>query len=230
MLEDFRKTFGKAIMEAIGTFVLLLTIQLSVDAPSSDKAPMAIGLALMVIIYAGAPISGAHYNPAVSLAVTLRGKQAWGEMITYWIFQLVGGTFGAWLGAIISGTYSNIGVGKNFTIAQAFLAEVCYAFVLCFVVLGTATNSKAAGNGYFGAAIGLTVTAGAVAVGQQSGAAFNPAVALGLSIAKGFASFGYCLGTALADLIGGAIAAAAFYMVAPDQFDASGEYESVGAA
>ena len=227
MLEEFRKAFGKAIMEAIGTFVLLLTIQLSVDAPSSDKAPMAIGLALMVVIYAGAPISGAHYNPAVSLAGTLRGKQAANEMFLYWLFQLIGGTLGAWLGAFISGDYSNIGVGKNYTLAQALLAEVCFAFVLCFVVLGTATNSKAAGNGYFGAAIGLTVTAGAVAVGQQSGAAFNPAVALGLSVAKGFASFRYCLATAVADLLGGAIAAVAFYMVAPDQFEAGGEYESV---
>lgn len=217
-------------MESIGTFVLLLTIQLSVDAPSSDKAPMAIGLALMVVIYAGAPISGAHYNPAVSLAVMLRGKQPIGEMFVYWIFQLVGGTFGAWLGGFISGSYSNIGVGKNFTLLQAFMAEVCFAFVLCFVVLGTATNSKAAGNGYFGAAIGLTVTAGAVAVGQQSGAAFNPAVALGLSLAKGFASFRYCLGTAFADLLGGALAASAFWLVAPDQFESGGEYESVGAA
>ena len=230
MWNDFRQRFGKAIMEAIGAFVLLLTIQLSVDAPSSDKAPMAIGLALMVIIYAGAPISGAHYNPAVSLAVTLRGKQTPQEMVLYWLFQLLGGTFGAWLGAIISGSYSNIGVGKNFTLTQALLAEVCFAFVLCFVVLGTATNSKVAGNGYYGAAIGLTVTAGAVSVGQQSGAAFNPAVALGLSFAKGFASFGYCLATAFADLLGGTIAAACFYLVAPDQFEPSGEYEPVGPA
>ena len=71
------------------------------------------------------------------------------------------------------------------------------------------------------------MTAGAVAVGQQSGAAFNPAVALGLSMAKGFASFKYCLGTAVADLIGGALAAGAFYIVAPDQFESGGEYESV---
>ncbi|KAL7557922.1 hypothetical protein ACA910_022532 [Epithemia clementina (nom. ined.)] len=227
---SFRESYGKGIMEAVGTFVLLLTIQLSVDAHSnSDKAPMAIGLVLMVMVYAGAPISGAHYNPAVSLAVTLRGKQPMGEMVTYWFFQLLGGTLGAWLGAYLSGDYSNIGVGKDFTVRQAFVAEVCFAFVLCFVVLCTATHSKTAGNGYFGAAIGLTVTAGAVAVGQQSGAAFNPAVALGLSIAKGFESFGYCLGTALADLLGGVLAALCFYVVAPDQFDTAG-YEAVGTA
>ena len=230
MLEDFRRQFGKAIMEAIGTFVLLLTIQLSADAPSSDKAPMAIGLALAAIIYAGAPISGAHYNPAVSLAVMLRGKQSIGEMLVYWIFQFLGGTFGAWVGAVISGTYVNISNGAKFALHQALLAEVCFAFILCFVVLGTATHSKASGNGYYGAAIGLTVTAGAVAVGQESGGAFNPAVALGLSVAKGFDSLGYCFCAALADLLGGALAAGAFYVVAPDQFEASGAYETVGVA
>ena len=60
MLDNFRQSLGRAVMEALGTFVLLLTIQLSVDAPSADKAPMAIGLVLMVMIYAGAPISGAQ--------------------------------------------------------------------------------------------------------------------------------------------------------------------------
>ena len=88
MLEEFRTQFGKALMEAIGTMVLLLTIQLSADAPSSDKAPMAIGVVLAAIIYARAPISGAHYNPAVSLAVMLRGKQSLGDMLLYWIFQV----------------------------------------------------------------------------------------------------------------------------------------------
>ena len=230
MLEEFRTQFGKALMEAIGTMVLLLTIQLSADAPSSDKAPMAIGVVLAAIIYAGAPISGAHYNPAVSLAVMLRGKQSLGDMLLYWIFQLLGGTCGAWIGMIISGTAVNISNGAKFAPYQAFLAEVCFAFILCFVVLGTATNSKTTGNGFYGAAIGLTVTAGAVSVGQESGGAFNPAVALGLSIVKGFDRFTYCVTTAMADLLGGAIAAGAFYMVAPDQFDVSGAYETVGSA
>lgn len=228
--EGFREKMGVALMEAIGTFVLLLTIQLSVDAPSSAQAPMAIGLALMVMVYAGAPISGAHYNPAVSLAVWARGKLSLHVMFIYWTFQVLGGILGAWLGGIISGVDSNIGVGKNFTVVQAYLAEVCFAFVLCFVVLATATHSKVAGNGYYGACIGLTVTAGAVAVGQQSGAAFNPAVALGLSIAAGFSSFGYCLGTALVDLVGGLLAALCFYLVAPDQFGESAQYEPVGLA
>ena len=58
----------------------------------------------------------------------------------------------------------------------------------------------------------------------------NPAVALGLSIANGLDNFGYCLGAAIADLIGGVLAAGIFYLVAPDQFDTSGEYENVGAA
>lgn len=95
MWNDFRQRFGKAIMETIGAFVLLLTIQLSVDAPSSDKAPMVIGLALIGgggvrggPIYFGCPLQS-----RLSLAVTLRGQQTGLEMVRYWIFQLLGGTF-----------------------------------------------------------------------------------------------------------------------------------------
>jgi aquaporin Z len=220
MMDGFRQKFGKALMEAVGTAVLLLTIQLSVGGGSA-AAPVAIGLALMAAVYAGGPVSGAHYNPAVSLAVMLRGKQSLHEMIMYWAFQMLGGYTGALLGGIIGGTYSVVSVGSGATATQAFVAEVCFTFVLCFVVLGVATHSSAVDNSYYGVAIGLTVTAGAISVGPISGGAFNPAVALGLCLAKGFSGLGYALVTAGANLLGGACAAFIFYMVAPDQFDAA---------
>ena len=76
-------------------------------------------------------------------------------------------------------------------------------------------NSASEGNSFYGAAIGLTVTAGAFSVGGISGGAFNPAVALGLSFAKNLSNIGYSGFVSLANLLGGAIAAGVFYVVAP---------------
>ena len=65
----------KALREGVGTFFLVLVIGLTVIAPGAGPmAPLAIGAMLMVMVYAGGHISGAHYNPAVTLAVWLRGK------------------------------------------------------------------------------------------------------------------------------------------------------------
>lgn len=214
-MDGIREKIGKPLMEGVGTFLFLLTIQVTVGA-GSQSAPFAIGLSLMALVYAGGPISGAHYNPAVSLALMMRGKQSLGEMIMYWIFQIVGGWLGALVGGILGGSFVTFS-GEAETI-HAFLAEFLFAFMLCFVVLSVATHSAAKDNSYYGAAIGLTVTVGALTVGEHSGGAFNPAVALGLCIASGFSNLMYCIMVALADLLGGAAAAWIYYMVAADQF------------
>lgn len=219
-----REKVGKGLMELVGTACLLLTIQVSVGMGSAF-APLAIGGVLITIVYAGGPISGAHYNPAISLALLLRGKMTMHHMIVYWIFQIVGGFLGALLGGIMGGgTFSNVGIGSDSTWIQAMLAEIFFTFLLCFVVLGVATHSTVDGNHYYGAAIGLVVMVGAITVGPISGGAFNPAVALGLSIAKGFDNLNYVLCVVIANFIGGAAAAGIFYLVAPDQFDG---YQSI---
>lgn len=117
----------------------------------------------------------------------------------------------------MSGDHAIVSVGKGYILGQALLAEVIWTFVLCFVVLGVATNSATEGNSFFGAAIGLTVTAGAFAVGGISGGAFNPAVALGLSFAAHLSSISYSGFVSLANLLGGGLAAAIFYIVAPPE-------------
>src|SRR6186997_2813020 len=85
----------KLVAEAIGTFFLVLTIGctviLSSDATKGIIPPLAIGSALMVMVYAGGHISGGHYNPAVTLAATVRGRHPVGELLPYWIVQIVGG-------------------------------------------------------------------------------------------------------------------------------------------
>jgi aquaporin Z len=222
-LQSFRARFGKALMELIGTLMLVLTIQISVGlGDGGAMAPVAIGVVLIALVYTGGPVSGAHYNPSISLAIWLRGKLSLHQMFVYWIFQLGGGAAGALLGGMIGGNFSGVSVGDSYSLTQAFLAEVVFTFLLCFVVLGVATHSQAADNHYYGAAIGLVVAAGAITVGPISGGAFNPAVALGLALGQGFANLGYVLTVVGANLLGAVVAAAAFWMVAPDEFNSFG--------
>lgn len=213
---ESRLRMGKGCMELVGTAILVCTIQLAGGDP---LGALAIGGVLITIVYAGGPISGAHYNPAVSLAVRLRGAMSLDEMSMYWVFQLVGGYLGALVGGIVGGSFGTVAMGAESSTGRAWLAEVVFTFVLCFVVLAVATNSTVANNHYYGAAIGLVVTCGAIAVGPISGGAFNPAVAVGLYVAKAsFTNFVYTAGVVVANLVGGTAAAACFYLVAPDQF------------
>ena len=216
----YRATMGKAIMEAVGTAILMFTIQVSVGL-NADLAPLAIGAVLVSIVFAGGPVSGAHYNPAVSLAVTLRGDgyMAPQMMGVYWGAQIFGGILGGILGGIVDSKFSVVEFGGGFTALQALTAEIVFAFVLCFVVLGVATNPKAADNHYYGLAIGFVVMAGAASVGPISGGAFNPAVALGLSISKGFSNFHYVLAVCVANLLGGILAAGVYSVVAFEEYE-----------
>mmetsp|Transcript_69086 Transcript_69086/g.77280 ORF Transcript_69086/g.77280 Transcript_69086/m.77280 type:complete len:239 (+) Transcript_69086:73-789(+) len=218
MTKDRRSQFGKWMMELLGTGLLVLTIQLSFGL-GVLQGPLAIGGVLISLVYTGDPISGAHYNPAVSLAIMLRGNMDRGEMLLYWVFQIVGGFLGALLGGIICGNFVEFSIGEGHTVLQAYLAEFVFTFLLCFVVLGVATHADASDNHYYGVAIGLVVMSGAITVGPISGAAFNPAVVLGLGLAKtDVVHMVYIVSTVVANLVGGASAAAVFYLVAPDQF------------
>jgi len=203
----------KTIIELIGTAVLVFTIQVAVSS-GSDLAPLAIGGVLVSLVFAGGPVSGGHYNPAVSLAIALRGKMEFPDMIAYAISQVLGGVLGGFVGGVVGG-FNVLSAGEDASTLQALLAEGIFAFVLCFVVLSVATNPKAEDNHYYGLAIGLVVTAGAIGVGPISGGAFNPAVALGLSISGGFSNLLYVIMVAGANLLGGAVAAGCFRVVVP---------------
>src|SRR5689334_17756534 len=85
---------AKYIVEGIGTFVLVFTVCAAV-ASHSGLAPLAIGAALMVMVYAGGHVSGGHYNPAVTLAVLVRRRIGWRDAVAYWIAQLVAGVTAA---------------------------------------------------------------------------------------------------------------------------------------
>ena len=151
----------ESFCEFIGTAALVFTIQ----SASSELAPIAIGFVLVALVFAGGPVSGAHYNPAVSLAALIRGAMTLSDLWAYWISQVAGGVLGAILGGIVSGSYSTVASGDDVTPLRAQLAEVCFTFVLCYVVLNVATNPKVDNNHYYGLSIGLVVLSGAISVG-----------------------------------------------------------------
>jgi aquaporin Z len=171
----------KYLTEFIGTFFLVLTIGLAVLS-GSKIAPIAIGSSLMVMIYMGGHISGAHYNPAVSLAVLVRGKLGIVDFAFYALAQVVGALAAAGTVYAILGKSCPIHPDPQATVLGALLVEVLYTFALALVVLNVATAKATSGNSFYGLAIGFTVTAGAIAGGGISGGAFNPAVGTGLTI------------------------------------------------
>jgi aquaporin Z len=172
----------KFITEFIGTFFLVLTIGFSVLG-NAPLAPLAIGCALMVMVYMGGHISGAHYNPAVTLAVALRGKCGWGDVVCYWISQILAACVAAFVVYAVRGDLLQVQPAGDYMAGKglwlALLCESLLTFALALVVLNVATSEKTEGNSFYGLAIGFTVFAGAVSVGPISGGAFNPAVGLG---------------------------------------------------
>lgn len=173
---------NKLATEFIGTFFLVLTIGCTVigTAGSLVIPPVAIGAALMVMVYAGGHISGAHYNPAVTLGVLVRGRCTARESVGYIISQCLG----AFAAAMVVGFFkSGIPVTPGeIDATKAVVAEFLFTFALVYVVLNVATAKATANNSFYGLAIGSTVMVGAFAVGSISGGAFNPAVALGITV------------------------------------------------
>jgi aquaporin Z len=203
---------NKYVTELIGTFFLVLTIGCTViGAGAGALAPLAIGSALMVMIFAGGHISGGHYNPAVTLGVWIRGKCDTKDALPYMIFQIVGAALAAevvkFLKAGATVTPLKVAVGPS------LVAEFLFTFALVYVVLNVATAKGTSGNSFYGLAIGMTVMTGAFAVGGISGGAFNPAVAVGISV-MGISPWSNIWIYLLAELVGGAAAAITFKSLA----------------
>ncbi len=159
----------KLLVEFVGTFFLVLVVALTGN-------PLAIGTILMVMVYAGGHISGAHYNPAVTLGLLMSSKIKNGDAIGYILAQLLGAFVAAAVAFWLTGKGLVPMVGAGFDIGQALVVEILFTFALVTVVLNTAATKATSGNSYFGLAIGFTVLAAAFAGGSISGGAFNPAV------------------------------------------------------
>jgi aquaporin Z len=204
----------KYIVELIGTFFLVLTIGCTVlPKGAGDMAPLAIGSALMVMIFAGGHISGAHYNPAVTLAVWMRGKCPTSDVPGYMIAQVIGALLAAFAAMFLKQPAAPPALLPN--PAAALLAEFLFTFALAYVVLNVATAKGTSGNSFYGLAIGFTVLTGAYAVGAISGGAFNPAVAVGVTIMK-LADYRDIWIFLVGDFAGAAVAALTFKFLNSD--------------
>jgi aquaporin Z len=203
----------KYATEFIGTFFLVLTIGCCViNGQNSAIPPLAIGSALMVMIYAGGHVSGGHYNPAVTLAVYLRGRLPLAEVLPYWVSQIVGAILAAFVVGYLRGRPQALPMAAR--VAPALLIEFLFTFALAYVVLNVATSKDTAGNSNYGLAIGFTVMVGAFALGDVSGGAFNPAVAIAAAT-MGVIAWSSLWLYLVACLSGGAAAALVFRALNP---------------
>lgn len=172
----------KLTTEFIGTFFLSLTIcTAAVYGSAGDYAPFGIAATLMVMIYAGGHISGAHYNPAVTVSIYLRGACEKDEVLPYIVSQVIAAVSAAIIveSLLFPDALSPEMVDLG---TDAVVAELLFTFALAYVILNVATTESTSGNGYYGAAIALVVLAGAITVGSISLASFNPAVTSALIV------------------------------------------------
>lgn len=201
------------LMEFLGTMFWVLAIGFSGN-------PIAIGVMIMVMVYMGEHISGAHYNPAVTLAVWMRGKIGPKDVAGYMIAQVVGAFAAALIFYLVQERTFAPAPVAGVEIWKSIFLELLFTFVLSSVYLAVTTSNKLKGNYIYGLAIGFTVLAGAFSVGNITGGAFNPAVALGpqlmdtleggTALGKFYIYFVGCFG-------GGALAAIVYKYLNPDE-------------
>jgi aquaporin Z len=177
-------TASKLTSEFLGTYILVLTVGLNVLGKSPAGA-FSIAASLMCMIFALGDVSGAHFNPAVTLAIfcsKLCPELTPADVGMYMGTQILGGIAAAFTYAgIYHGQTFPLGPGKGFGWAQVSVAEIVFTFVLCLVVLCAAVSSKTKTPQLFGLAIGSCVTVGGFAIGGISGGSLNPAVSFGIS-------------------------------------------------
>src|SRR5262245_47288085 len=145
----------KYLTEFIGTFFLVLTIGCTAIPGSPGViVPLVIGAVLMSMIFAGGHISGAHYNPAVTPAVFIRGRCDQNDVAPYMAAQAVAAVAAAGAVSLL------VGSGKPMEITNipaALLGEFLFTFAVAYVVLNVATAKATSGNSFYGLAIGMTV-------------------------------------------------------------------------
>merc|ERR1719486_1894779 len=183
------------------------------------------------MIYALGSVSGAHFNPAVTAALTACGKSPAGDAVHFVAAQLVGGLCGALTYSGLTGKSVPLAPGAGHNFGHAAFAEIVYTFVLCFVVLNVATlTGQHLTNGgkskqIYGLAIGFCIVVGGYAIGSVSGGSLNPAVsfALDTSSAMKGGSWMNCLTYSLFEFAGALFAGGMFMVVRDEEFAKGGK-------
>jgi len=208
--------------EFIGTFILIFTVGCNVLSSNPVWGGVSIACSLMVGIYALGNVSGANFNPAVSVTLGLAGKLDWTNVGAYCGTQIFSGIVASFCYTTLFGANFNLGPTKGFGWWQAMLCEMLYTFMLCFVVLNTAASKKLGGNNqFYGLAIGFVIVAGAYGPGAVSGGCFNPAVAVAIDVSSISKGFGWCLVYTAFEIIGGCLAVGLFKAMRPEERDDS---------
>lgn len=207
----------KYISEAVGTFTLVFTVGCCLSTGSSTWNATAIGCVFMAMVYATAPVSGGNLNPAVSLALALCGKCPWKPMLIYCVTQLAAGIAAGLCHWALLFESVPVAASEPFTWGHAVIVEIIYTCMLCLVVLNCAVSKRTGqGNQFFALAIGFVIIAGGYAAGGISGAAFNPAVSLGLDISSGRILGG--LVWTISQLTGAILSAILFHIVRSEDY------------
>lgn len=203
----------KYLMEGIGAFFLTLAVVMAPAVNNGEQAPLIAGGMLLGMYYAGALVSGAHYNPAISLAALIRGKLDRVDFPYYWLAQFAGSGFAALMAAFLLRCSGNGEIGMRYNdTACALIAEFLGAFMLVFTYLQVHQKRDGEVTGYAGLTTGFVFFAGMSLFGSLSGGYFNPAIALGACVA-GLAAWGDILMYIGGSLLGGAAAVSVFRIV-----------------
>ena len=223
------KMVKQSVSEFLGTYFLVLTVGLNVLG-SSPAPALSIAASLMVMIYALGGVSGAHFNPAVTTALTLAGKSPASDIPHYMASQCLGGLAAGLTYGALTGKAVPLKPGDGHSWANAAFAEIMYTFVLCFVVLNVATLSgQHLTNGgkakqMYGLAIGFCIVVGGYAIGSVSGGSLNPAVSFGLDTSNAMkgGTWMNCLSYTVFELVGAGLAAGAFAVCRDEEFSKDG--------
>ncbi|CAE7485191.1 TIP4-2 [Symbiodinium sp. CCMP2456] len=220
----------RLISEIIGTFALVVTVGLSALAKTS-MAVVAIAGCLCSLVYALGDVSGAHFNPAVTVAVLLSGHDA--DMtpkraVHYIGSQLLSCVLAGWCFCLLyNGSSFVLGPGQGFSLTAAAVAEMFFTALLAFVVLGVAVSPKTKSSQLFGLAIGLCIVVGGSSAGNISGACLNPAVSIGIAASTaGWAATKTALRYCFFQLLGGSIAGGVVHLLHSEIITVNGHGET----